>query len=73
MKIWIIKHKGKTWWGNMLHSEMEFGDGYKCLIQYCFYRKKDARKYLIMMEFPEYYEIVGCEVPKSKQDNRKRI
>ena len=71
MKIWIIKRNGKTWWGNLLHShELTYEDNDKAYAQLCFYRKKDAVKFLRTYRYPEFYEVVGAELPKSKQDNR---
>lgn len=79
MKIWIIKHKGATWFGNFMHNvTMEIiptarQEPYKMYAQYCFYRRKDAVKYL-KANYPEnidLFQVVGATLPKSKQDNRK--
>lgn len=73
MKIWIIKHKGKSWWANLaLTHTVTIGDNEFWTGMY-FLRKKDAVLYLktALGDMAEYFEVVGCEVPQSKQDNRK--
>ena len=60
MKIWVIKRKGADYWGNyMPDKELELSDGTTMYAQLCFYRKKDAVKYLKAKEYPEFYEVVG--------------
>ena len=73
MRIWIVKHKGKNWWGNMWLNKMEFTNDEWVWSGYCFYRKKDAVKFLKAQgEDAEYYEIKGATLDESKQDNRRR-
>jgi len=71
MKIWIIKHQGKSWWGNLTHDkEIELSDGSIIYAQFCFYRKKDAIK-IMKTYHNEYLEVVSAEIEKSNKDNRK--
>ena len=74
MKIYLIKHKGKTWWGNLigLCGRMSIGD-YDCHIIHTFFFKRDAIKYLNTFKNKENFEITSAEVKESKQDNRKRF
>ena len=71
MKIWIVKHKGKTWWGNLvaLTGEMTIGENTFYYGNW-FFRKKDVA-YMKAKKYQDYHEVVSCEVSKSKQDNRK--
>lgn len=72
MKIWAVKHKGKTWWGNFigLTSEMHFNDKSVVNCGYFFFKRKDAMKYLKTLKY-DFYEVVSAELEESKQDNRK--
>lgn len=71
MKIWIIKHKGKNWWGNM-GLDNEISDGNTTVnSQPCFYRRKDALWYMKTKKYTEFYEVVGATLDESTQDNRK--
>lgn len=75
MKIWIIKRKGKTWWGNITFGTMTITKGnkeYQINSGEFFLRKKDAQKYLSDHPYPEFYEVVSAEVQQSKIDNRKK-
>jgi len=77
MKIYLIKHKGKTWWGNLvaITSEMTIREGKNDLICYAgryFFRKKDAELFKKTISHPEFLEIVSAEVKNCKEDNRKR-
>lgn len=72
MKIWVIKHKGKTWWGNfigILNYEMAVGSE-KVSSGMFFYRRKDAKKCLEATG-NEFLEVVSAEVEECKQDNRR--
>ncbi len=73
MKVWIIKHKGKTWWGNLVGytSEVSFSDGTAVYAGKYFFKKKDALRFMKTWEYHEFYEVVSAEVEESKQDNRK--
>lgn len=73
MKIYLVKHKGKTWWGNfvMLANTMHIGK-YSCNCLPTFFFKRDAQKYLETHTNKQFLEIVSAEVKQSKQDNRKR-
>lgn len=62
MKLWVIKRKGADYWGNYMHSrEIEYSDGTTTYAQLCFYRKKDAVKYLNTNyeKVKDYFEVVG--------------
>lgn len=73
MKIYIVKHKGKNWLGNMLlSSTMKIGKE-EFYFDKMFYHKRDAEAYRKYYDNYNYWEVVGCELPESKQDNRKRI
>lgn len=73
MKLYLIKHKGKNWFGNLVGfgNEMTIGKD-KFYTHFTFYRKKDAKKYLDTFKHKEYLEIVSAEIEESKQDNRKK-
>ena len=75
MKIYIIKHKGKTWWATLVGNSLEvtLSDGYVVNCGRYFFRKKDARAFLKIYEYNEYLEIVSAEVEKSKKDTRKSL
>ena len=72
MKIWIIKHKGKTWWGNLISllQEMQINKNRMWVGEY-YLTKKQAKNRMNSMSHSEYLEVVSAEVTKSKQDNRK--
>jgi len=73
MKIWLIKHKGKTWWGNfLLDHKISQGDKEIGYAQFFYFRKKDAELVRAMMSHDEFYEVVSAELQQSKQDNRKQ-
>lgn len=73
MKIWIIKNKGKNWFGNMLCTHAVSIEGKTiAYAQLCFYRKKDAVLYMKQEYKHDFYEVVGAELPESKTDNRVR-
>lgn len=58
MTIYVIKHKGADWWGNYRHSyEIDFSDDSTIYAEYCFFRLKDAKKYLETRTYPELYEV----------------
>lgn len=70
MKVWLIKRKGKSWWGNMeMAYSLNIGKE-KMYAQLCFYRRKDAVLYLKSIDHSEYWEVISAEVEKSKYDNR---
>ena len=72
MRAYIIKHKGKTWWGNLiLDYSHVFSDNSKIYTSTMYIKRKDAVKYLNTLEYNEFYEVVGLTIDKSKQDNRK--
>ena len=74
MRAFIIKRKGKTWFGNMLHNyKISINDNtfYADLI---FYKKKDAKIFLkteFSKDIQDMFEIIGVTIDKSNQDNRK--
>lgn len=71
MRAFIIKHKGKSIWQNMLFDrEITFSDKDKVFAGLLFFRKKDAKKYLETFEYKQFYEIVGVTIDKSDKDNR---
>lgn len=75
MKVWLIKHRGKNWFGNMEHSHsVEIGKD-KFWAQLCFYRKKDATSYLHakLGDNKKHWHVVGATLDHSKHDNRKRL
>ena len=58
MIVYLIKHKGADYWGNYRHStEIEFSDGQTIYAYKAFHRLKDAKKYLVTLSHPEFYEI----------------
>ena len=58
MTVYLIKHTGADYWGNYRHSnELTFNDGTTIYTQECFYRLKDAKKYLKTLRWPELFEI----------------
>lgn len=62
MKIWVIKHKGADYWGNYrMDREITLSDETVIYAQLCFYRKKDALKYLNTLDdsYKDSYEVVG--------------
>jgi hypothetical protein len=72
MRGYIIKHKGKTWIGNMIFdTSIRYANGEKVYAQYLFYRKKDALKYLKTFKYSECFEVIGVTFDKSSIDNRK--
>ncbi len=72
MKVWLIKHQGKNWLGNMMCAfEVKVDEKTVAYAQECFYRKKDAVAYLKHYN-NEYLEVVSATLEESKQDNRKR-
>jgi len=77
MVIYIVKHKGATIWCNMDFNEVTFSKGTEILNKFLvggfFFRKKDAKYYIEHQKnYPEFFEIISVELPKSKDDNRKR-
>lgn len=71
MRAYTIKHKGKTILQNMIFNrELVFSDRDEVYAGLLFFRKKDAKKYLASMPYPEYLEVVGMTIDKCKQDNR---
>lgn len=75
MKIYLIKHKGKTWWANLigLSAEVTLSNKYAMNCGRFFFRKKDAREFLKTYEHSKYLEIVSAEVAQCKKDNRKSL
>jgi hypothetical protein len=75
MKLYAIKHKGASIIENFLGCSMErtIGNSFTCYCPEVFFRKSDALKWLDEYPSPDFLEIVSLEVPKSKQDNRKRL
>jgi hypothetical protein len=72
MRAYIIKHIGKTNWGNMLfESEITFTNKKIIHTGILFFRKKDAKLYLETFEYKEFYEVVGVMIEKSNFDNRR--
>lgn len=72
MKIYIIKHKGANTFQNLtLDFKVEFSNNEIIYAGRYFWRKKDAKTYLKTYAYPEFYEVVGCELEQTKQDNRK--
>jgi hypothetical protein len=74
MKIYVIKNKGATIIQNFLGLgyEMTIGEKDSFYTGTFFFRKKDAKKYIGSQTFPEYYEILAVELPRSNKDNRRR-
>lgn len=72
MRVYMIKHKGASRWYNMLiDRKFTFVKTNKIIyVGIVFYRKKDAKAYLETLDHPEYFEIIGATVDKSKYDNR---
>jgi len=72
MKNWIIKRKGKAWWGNVNFDYCISIKENKFWAGLFFLRRKDAIIYLKTQykENLKYYEVIGCNLPISKQDNR---
>lgn len=71
MRAFIIKHKGKTIWQNMYLTDKITIEDKSFYIGTIFFRKKDAQKYLSVLKYKEFYEVIGVTIDKSKQDNRK--
>ena len=73
MKIGIIKHEGKNWFGNVLGDRtMELTNGSKFWIGTYFFRRKDAKEYM-KAQYPNnpYLEVISAELASSNKDNRK--
>jgi hypothetical protein len=76
MKIYLIKHKGKTWWGNLvaITSEMTFknieGNEFICYSGRWFFKKKDAEIFRRTLSYWDNLEVVSAEVKNCKKDNR---
>ena len=71
MRLYTIKHKGKTHLANMVYdASYEFPDGEKIYVGTFFFRKKDAEKYRKTLKYADFFEVVGMSVDKSKEDNR---
>lgn len=76
MKIWILKHKGKSWVGNLIGiggGEMKFQDGHECYFGEYFFFKRDAVKRMNAYEHKEFLEVVSATVQYCDRDNRKNI
>ena len=72
MKIYIIKHKGANSFGNLcaFYNRQEYGDD-TIFTGTFFHRLKDAKLCLKhSTNYPEFFEIVALELPKTNQDNR---
>jgi len=71
MRAFIIKHRGKSRWQNMVFDrEITFSDKDKIYAGLLFFRKKDAQKYLETYQYKEYYEVIGVTIDDSSKDNR---
>jgi hypothetical protein len=72
MKIYIIKHKGANTFGNFCatYHRAKYRETY--VLRGSFYQRlKDAKLSLKnSTNYPEVYEIVALELPKTNQDNR---
>jgi hypothetical protein len=69
MKIYLIKHKGKTWWGNLIicGTEITIGMGKeetKIMAEKYFFRKKDAEIFRKTLSYWDNLEVVSAEVKK---------
>lgn len=75
MKIYLIKHRGKTILQNLIAVDTSIleEEGNKCFAGQYFFRLKDAKKHLNTFGYKEFFEITSAEVKESKQDNRKRF
>ena len=73
MKVYIIKRKGKTWWGNFvgIANPLMTTEGEEINIPSAFFRAKDAKKYLSSFHYSDSFEIVSAEIKQSSQDNRR--
>lgn len=50
---------------------LTFTDRSKIYVDYIFYRKKDAKKYLDIVSYKKYFEVTGVTIDKSLKDNRR--
>jgi hypothetical protein len=63
MKIYVIKHKGKNTWGNLISNPDQIIVGDEKLWQGKFYfRLKDAKKIMSTFSYPEFFEIESVEL-----------
>lgn len=74
MRIYLIKIKGAVYWGNFRpEREIKFSDGKKIFADLCFFRKKDAHKYLHTLGYcKEFQEVVGATIDNVKIKKVKR-
>jgi len=73
MRLYIIKHKGKTTLYNIhTTSKLTFPGGEEIDVGRLFLRKKDAQQYHQHMPYNEFLEVVGVTVDKCDQDNRRK-